>query len=73
MAAIVRSSGMSSSGSVPCDQRRRDSNIGSARNAREGCCIQASTIRGRVTRPIVAGGAVDASLPIPSCNASLDE
>jgi len=33
---------------------------------------RASTIRGRVTRPIVAGGTVDASLPVPACNASLD-
>jgi hypothetical protein len=52
---------MSSLGNVPCDQRRSDSNIGSARNAREGCCIQASMMRSRLTRAIFAPRAADAS------------
>ena len=44
IAATVASTGTSPPASCPCAQRRRESNIGSARNSADGCCIQASMI-----------------------------
>src|SRR6516164_2813767 len=44
IAATVASAGTSPLASWPRAQRRRESNIGSARNAADGCCIQASMI-----------------------------